>query len=63
MNLTLIPAYHPTPPKFIIIWAKFYEAGSPKSWNRISKTERIVVTTLERKGSKGMLCRERRVQL
>ncbi len=43
--------------QFIVIWVKLYVAvrhiGPTRSWNRISKTDREVVTALERKGSRG----------
>jgi hypothetical protein len=43
--------------QFVKIWAKLYvvvrHMGPPKSWNRVSKTDREVFTALERKGSRG----------
>jgi hypothetical protein len=43
--------------QFRVIWVELYVAirhiGPPKSWNRISKTDREVVTAMERKGSRG----------
>ncbi len=41
--------------QFIVIWLYVADRhiGPPKSWNRVSKTNREVVTALERKGSRG----------
>jgi hypothetical protein len=41
--------------QFIVIWVELYvrHIGTPKSWKRVSKTDREVVTALERKGIRG----------
>jgi TRAP-type C4-dicarboxylate transport system substrate-binding protein len=50
--------------QFLIIWAKLYVAIRPKSWNRISKTDRDIVTALKRKAVEdALLCSERTVEL
>ncbi len=47
--------------QFKVIWVKVYVAvhhiGPPKSRNRVSKTDREVITALERKGSRGCSAR------
>jgi hypothetical protein len=46
-------------PQFVVIWIELCVAvrhiGPSKSWNRVSKTDREVITALERKGSSDAL--------
>ncbi len=50
---TMLVRDHPVHSNLGRALCDFRYIGPPKSWNRVSKTDREVITALERKGSRG----------